>query len=90
MIVSEPIESLCVVSQRLYHIVSDVLFSLDVEESLDVVVNLLKFSPLNEESEEEFAVGLEYRVDLSQVVVLVWVVEETLDIESVVDAESRD
>jgi hypothetical protein len=90
MIVSEPIESLCVVSQRLYHIISDVLFSLNIEESLDVVVNLLKFSPLNEESEEEFAVGLENRVDLSQVIVLVWVVEETLDIEGVVNAESRD
>jgi hypothetical protein len=90
MIISEPIESLCVVSQRLYHIVSDVLFSLNIEEGLDIVVNFLKLSPLDEESEEEFAVGFEYRVDLSQVVVLVWVVEETLDIEGVVNAESRD
>ena len=52
MIVGEAIESLCVVSQRLYHVVSDIQFSLDVKESLDVVVDLLQLSPLNKEGKE--------------------------------------
>ena len=60
MIIGETIEALCVVSQGLYHIVCDILFSLDIEESLDVVVDLLKLSPLNKEGEEEFPVGLEH------------------------------
>ena len=90
MIVGEPIEALCVVSQGLYHVVSDIQFSLDVKESLDVVVDLLQLSPLYKESEEEFAIGFKHRMDLSQVVVLVWVIEEALDVKSIVDAKSRD
>ena len=90
MIVSEAVEALCVVSQGLYHVVSDIQFSLDVKESLDVVVDLLQLSPLNKESEEKFPVGSKHRMDLSQVVVLVWVIEEALDVKSIVNAKSRD
>ena len=90
MIVSEAIETLCVVSQGLYHVVSDIQFSLDVKESLDVVVDLLQLSPLNKESKEEFPIGSKHRMDLSQVVVLVWVIEKALDIKSIVNAKSRD
>lgn len=88
MIISKTIEALCVMSQRLHHIVCDIFFSLDVEESLNVMVDFLEFSSLNEESEEELAIWLEYRMDLSQIVVLVWEIEEALDIKSVVDAKS--
>ena len=52
MVVSKAIDALGVVSQGLHHIVSDVFFSLNVKEGLDIVVDFFELGALDKESKE--------------------------------------
>lgn len=52
MVVSKTIDALGIVSQGLHHIVSDVFFSLNVKEDLDIVVDFFELGALDKESKE--------------------------------------
>ena len=86
MVIGEAWQSLRVMSQRVDHVIGDVVFTLNVEELADGVMYLLQLSPLDEEGQEESAIGLQNWMDLSQISMLVWIVEEAFDVEGIVNA----
>jgi|LauGreDrversion4_2_1035121.scaffolds.fasta_scaffold918278_1 hypothetical protein len=89
MIVCEAIKSLSIVPKWLNYIVCDVLLSFNIKEQPEVTVNFLKSSALDKEGQEKLAIRFEDWVNLPKVVVLIWVVEEALNVKHNIYAKSR-
>ena len=71
------------------HIISDIIFSKDIEIVSDHEMNLFKLCSLYKEIEEEKSIILKTIMSLSQKSMLICVVEERLDIDDVIYGAAR-
>ena len=79
-------DSLRVESDRVQHVVRDVILPHDVKVLPEVGVDLFEPCPLDEEGEEEPSALLEDGMSLPQECVLILIIEEALDVDDHVDA----
>ena len=77
-------------SKWLDSILSDVILSQDVEVHSDIVMYLLQSCSLKEERHEESTILSEDWVNFSKIALLVLIVEESFNIDGIVNTESWD
>jgi hypothetical protein len=76
-------------TERVHHIISDVALFQDLEVVMDHVMDLFELSALNEERKEKETIFLEAVMGLMQEFILIGVVEEALDINHIVNGQTR-
>lgn len=74
----------------MHNILCYVVLDLDIEIHPEVIVDLLETSSLDEERQNENSILLHDSVHLSKIGLLVLIIEECLDIDNHIDAQSRD